>query len=71
MNKLNIHIPGSLEIFSTFNIHHPVYGCLIHVHFNLTKSTIVNQRFGLSMVCPADKLHLAVKKVSRYLKKLF
>ena len=40
---------SSLEIFSTFNIHHPVYGCVIYLHFNLTESTIVNHRFGLSI----------------------
>ena len=45
MNKRNSHI------FQWFNIQHPVYGCLIHVLFNLTKSMIVNHqavpRFGL------------------------
>ena len=38
---------SGLEILSTFNIHHLVYGCLI-VLFNLTKSTIVNHPFGRS-----------------------
>ena len=52
-----------LEIFSTFNIYHPVHGFPFHVRFNLTKSTIVDHRFGRP-VRPADKRHLAEKKVS-------
>ena len=47
INFLFIFSSG-LEIFSTLNIHHPVYGCFIHVLYNLTESSIVNYRFGLS-----------------------
>ena len=53
---------SGLEIFSTFNIHHPVSGCPFHVHFSLINSTSVNHRFG--PVRPADKRQLAEKKVS-------
>ena len=48
INRLNINVYSGLEIFSTFNVHLPVYVCLFHVRFNLTKSTFVNHRFGRS-----------------------
>ena len=62
-------VSSGLEIFSTFKIHHqhPVYGCFIRVLFNLTKSTIVNHRFGPA-VRPADERNLTGKKVSDILK---
>ena len=44
---------NGLEIFSTLNIHHPVYGCPIHVLFNLTKSTIDYHRLA-GRVSPAS-----------------
>ena len=42
---------SGLEIFSTFTIHHPVYGCPFHVRLTLA-----------SPVCPTDKRHLVEKK---------
>ena len=42
-------VSSCLEMVSTFNIHHTVHdGRPIRVLFNLTKSTFVNHRFGLS-----------------------
>ena len=40
---------SGLEIFSTFDIYHPVNGYPFNVHFNLIKSTIVNHESGQSI----------------------
>ena len=61
-----IFFTSSSEIFSAFNIHHPVYGCLIHLLY------IVNHRFGLSSTSSwqtpsyGEKSKLILKK--KYLK---
>ena len=66
---LSLMFSSDFEIFSTFYINPPVYGCPFLVRFNLTNSTIVNHRFAAGPVRPADKRHLTEKKVSWYLKK--
>ena len=53
---------SGLEIFSKFNIHRPVNGFPVHVRFNLTKSTIVNHRFGRSSTSMPDKKYADNKK---------
>ena len=57
-------ISSGLEIFSTFNINYPVYGCPFHVRFNLTASPLYLTIALAGTVRPADKRHLAEKKVS-------
>ena len=52
---------SGLEIFSTFYIHHPVYGSSFLVRFNLTTSTMLIIALA-GPVRPADKRRLAEKK---------
>ena len=58
---------SGLEIFFTFNIHHPVYGFQL---FNLTNPLLITIVLA-GPVRPTDKRHLAEKKVSSHLKKIF
>ena len=51
---------SGLEMFSTFNIYHPVYGSPFHVRFNLSPLLLTIALAG--PVRPADKRHLAEKK---------
>ena len=70
MSKINfIFIYSSgLEILSTFNIYHPVYGCLLHVLFIVHCCSLKSVHYG--HLWP-DKRHLAEKKVSWIIKKIF